>query len=103
MKLVPRAYRPSRVVRRTAVRRGVFGPSAVWKGVAALVYGGNAFKSLFGKQPERIDKVRLRTGEQLIIRTAKPMSRREQRRTGITRATLLAQAEADVRAAKRRS
>jgi hypothetical protein len=103
MKLVPYAYRPSVVVRRKAMQRGVFGPSTLWKGIAVAVYGRNAFKSFFGKQPERIDKVRLRTGEQLTIRTAKPLSRREQRRTGINRATLLAQAEADVRAAKRRS
>jgi len=103
VKLVPRAYRPSIVVRRNAMRRGLFGSSTLWTGVAVVVFGRNALKSLLGKQPERIDKVRLRMGEQLIIRTAKPLSRREQRRTGITRATLLAQAEADVRAAKRAS
>jgi hypothetical protein len=103
MRLVPSSYRPSVVVRRKAARRGVLGTSSMWKGVAVFVFGANALRSAMGKRPERIDRIRLRQGERLTISTIKPMSRREQKRTGTTLAKLVAQAEADVRAAKRAS
>jgi hypothetical protein len=103
MRLVPYAYRPSVVVRRNAVRRGLFGPSILWKVVAAAVFGRSTLKKFFGKQPEKITTERLKPDTFLTIITATPMSRRERQRSGITRARLIAQAEADVRAANRGS
>lgn len=101
MRLVPYSYRPTVVIRRNAIRRGIFGPSIVWKLVAGWVFGRSTLKKFFGKQPEKIAVMRLKPNTFVNVITATPMSRRERKRTGITRAQLLRQAEADVRAANR--
>lgn len=87
-----------RYVMRRARRRGLF-----WKTLAGILVGRRTLKRLFGKHPEHIAVERLGPDKFLHIITATPMSRREQRRTGINRAVLLRQAEADVRAANRSS
>ena len=103
MKLVPLTLRPGFVVRRRAMRQGVLGPSTFWKIVAVVVFGRSTLKRIFGKTPEHLGTVRLGPDKFLHIITSTPLSRRDQRRTGITRAVLLEQALADVRAAKRTS
>lgn len=103
MPLIPYQYRPRVVIRRRvrsyARRRG----SVVWRGVAFIIYGSRMAKSFFGKHPEPIATMKLGPNHFLSIVTSLPLSRREQRRTGITRATLRRQAEADIQAMQRGS
>jgi hypothetical protein len=102
-RFLPYPMRPAVVVRRRAIWRGVFGSSMFWKIVAGWVFGRSTLKKFFGRQPEYLGKERVKTGEFLTINVYPPLSRRERRRTGITKAVLRAQAEADVRAARRAS
>jgi hypothetical protein len=103
MKLVPLTLRPAFVIRRRAMRQGLLGPSTFWKVVAVVVFGRSTLKRIFGKTPEHIETVKLGPDRFLSIITSTPLSRKERRRTGITRAVLLEQALADVRAANGRS
>jgi hypothetical protein len=99
MALVPVAMRPSFVIRRKAVRQGVLGPSLVWKVVAVLVFGRRTMKSIFGRNPEALDKVTLRTGTHVRVSNIAPtrgLSRRQRRRE---LARLEAEAHADIAAA----
>ena len=102
-RFLPYSMRPAVIIRRQAIWRGLFGTSIFWKIVAGWVFGRSTLKRYFGKQPDDLGKHRLKTGQFLTINTYVPLSRREQRRTGITKAVLRAQAEADVRAARRAS
>ena len=101
MALIPYRYRPAVVIRRRAMRYGVRGSSVVWRGVAGVIYGRRAIKSFFGKEPEHLGVYRLGPNHFLSIVTSRPLSRREQRRTGITRAVLQRRAEADIQAMQR--
>lgn len=103
MKLIPLTMRPGFVIRRKAMRRGLLGPSTFWKVVALGVFGRSTLKRVFGRQPEYIAKERIKPDAFLNVITATPLSRKERRRTGITRALLLEQALADVEAANRTS
>jgi hypothetical protein len=103
MALIPYRYRPSVVIRRRAVRYGLRGGSLVWKWIAVFIYGSKATKSFFGKQPDEIATMRLGPNQFLSIVTSLPLSRKQQRRTGITRATLRRQAVADIEAMQRGS
>ncbi len=126
MALVPRALKPKTIVRRTAIRRGGKGGPAVWRALAAYYVGGlkmvrtqsllrgvlgsnRTWKAIFAgvvlrgqlsRAPEPIAKERLRTGQFLTVRVDKPLSRKQQKRSGITRKVLERQALADVAAAK---
>jgi hypothetical protein len=99
MALVPYALRPSVVVRRNALRKGLLGPSLFWKVVAAWVFGSRTIKKFFGKQPEPLGTWRVRPNEFVNVISAKPMSKRQRKRVGLTRSVIVAQAVADVRAA----
>jgi hypothetical protein len=74
-----------------------------WRGLAIVIYGSRTAKRILGKQPEPIGIYRLGVNQFLSIVTAAPLSRRDQRRTGITRAVLQRQAEADIQAMQRGS
>lgn len=102
MALIPYRYRP-RVVIRRRVMRYARGGSLVWRGIVVFIYGSRMAKSFFGKHPEPIATMRLGPNQFLSIVTSLPLSRKQQRRTGITRATLRAQAVADIEAMQRGS
>ena len=87
---------------RRAVRYAA-GGSLFWRVVVAFGYGRNLLQGFLGKHPEPIGTYRLGAGQFLSIVTAVPLSRREQRRTGITRAVLQRQAEAEIQAMQRGS
>jgi hypothetical protein len=81
MALIPYAYRPSVIVRTKALRRGVFGPSTMWKLVAAIVFGRSTVKKVFGKNVEVIEVAKLKGGGHLMqVETIKAPTRRERRR-----------------------
>ncbi len=100
MALIPYALRPGVVIRRKALRQGFLGPSTFWKVVGVVVFGRGTLKRFFGKNPEPIASETLRSPQFISILTATPLSRKEQKRTGITRKVLERQALADVARAK---
>ncbi len=68
-----------------------------------VIYTSRTVKGFFGKHPEPIGVYRLGANQFLSIVTSVPLSRRDQKRTGITRAVLQRQAEADIRTMQRGS
>jgi hypothetical protein len=80
MALLPSLVRPSVLVRRQALYRGVFGNSWLWRTVAAVVFGRTLLKRLFGRSPEHIGTVELRPERAMMIQTITPTSRRQRRR-----------------------
>ena len=99
MALLPYTLRPAFLIRRNAMRRGVLGPSLVWKIVAVFVFGRSTMKSVFGKQPEHLGRVTLRRGQHVKVSTTAPATKlsRKQRRRELRR--LEDEALADVAAA----
>lgn len=97
---LPPLLRPSYVIRRKALRRGVLGPSTFWKIVAVFVLGRQSLKRVFGKNPEVVATERLAMGEFVRVAAIRPMTRRERRRDPGAKARLVAQAHADVAAAR---
>lgn len=96
MALVPVTLRPSFVIRRNAMRKGVLGPSTVWKVVAFVVFGRNIAKRLFGRHPESLGTRTIGVGQVLTVAAAAPLARRQAKRAGITKASLERAAWADL-------
>lgn len=103
MKIVPVTLRPAFVVRRKAMRQGVLGSSTLWKVVAVVVFGRSTLQKVFGKQPETLGRRVIRPGQVMVVAASKPLTRRQRKRTGITKAVLTARARADLDAAQRAS
>ena len=80
MALIPRLVRPSVLVRRQAMYKGVLGNSWFWRVIAGFVFGRSLLKRVFGRQPEHLGRVELRPDRAMMIQTIKPMSRRDRRR-----------------------
>jgi hypothetical protein len=128
MSLLPHALRPRSVLRRTALRRGVRGTSLFWSAVAGLLVGQGSYvrsqairrgviggsrswqllagllvlkevASSAGKQPENLGKVKVGTGSFVRVKAEKPMTKKQQKAAGVTKASIKAQASADVAAA----
>ncbi len=128
MSLLPYPLRPRTVLQRTALRRGVRGESILWGAVAAMLGGRGAYvrsqairngvigghrtwrviagvlllKQVLnsgGKQPENLGKVKVGTNSFVNVINAKPMTKKQLKSSGITKADLKAQASSDVAAA----
>lgn len=100
MALLPYSLRPGVVIRRKALRQGILGPSLLWKVVAAGVYGRKSIKKFFGKKPEPLGTWKVGSNKFVNVISAKPMKKKELKRSGLTRGVLVAQAVADARAAR---
>jgi hypothetical protein len=98
MALLPYSLRPAVIIRRKALRQGLLGPSVIWKIVAAWVYGRGAAKKFFGKQPELLGTWRVGSNKFVNVINAKPTSKKQRRRSGLTRRVLIDRAVADARA-----
>ncbi len=96
MALLPRAFRPSVVIRRKAVSSGFLGPSTFWKIIGALVFGQGSIKKFLGKNPEPIAKQKVGFNSFVKVVNSKPLSAKQRRGLGLTKAGLKAQASADV-------
>ncbi|MFT7501317.1 MAG: hypothetical protein ACI91Q_000112 [Gammaproteobacteria bacterium] len=96
MALLPRALRPSVVIRRKVMSSGFFGRSKVWKIIGAFVFGQGSIKRFFGKNPETITKQKIGFNSFVNVLNAKPMSAKQSKALGLTKAGLKAQASADV-------
>ena len=91
MALIPRALRPSVLIRRKAIYQGFMGPSTLWKVIGVVVFGKSSIKKFFGKNPEVIDVSSLGSGRVMHVTTSKPLSRRSRKkmvRAGATPPTL---------------
>lgn len=100
MALIPYPLRPAVVIRRKALRSGVLGNSVLWKAVAIWMFGRGTLKKVFGKQPEPLGTFRVGSGALLRVANTVPLSKKERRRTGRTKDVLVAEAVADVAAAR---
>jgi len=100
MALVPVTARPSFIIRRNALRKGVLGPSVLWKVVAVFVFGGSTVKKVFGKQPQNLGMRTIRVGSVMTVAASAPLTRRQAKRVGVTKASLAADARAELEAAQ---
>jgi hypothetical protein len=80
MALLPRALRPSVLIRRKAIYGGFLGGSGFWKIVGVILFSKSTIKKFLGKNPEVIDVASLGGGRFMQITTAKPPSRRARRK-----------------------
>ncbi|MDJ0769469.1 MAG: hypothetical protein QNJ12_11775 [Ilumatobacter sp.] len=91
MALLPRALRPSVLIRRKAIYAGLLGGSGFWRVVAVFVFGQGTIKKFFGKNPEVIDAASMGSGRYMQLTTTKPLSRRAKkklRKAGVAMPTL---------------
>jgi len=103
MALIPLTLRPSFILRRNAMRKGVLGPSMLWKVVALVVFGRSTITKVFGKQSESLGRRTIGVGTVMTVAVAAPLSRRQAKRSGITKDSVAADARADIEAAQRAS
>lgn len=103
MALIPLTLRPSFILRRNAMRKGVLGPSTLWKVVAAVVFGRSTIKKVFGRQPELLARRSIRAGSVITVAAAAPLSRRQAKRSGVTKDSLAAAARVELEAAQQAS
>jgi len=96
MSLLPYALRPSVIIRRKAIWQGILGPSTLWKVVAAWVFGKGTLKRFFGKQVEVIGTEKVGRNAFVNVINVAPMTKKQQRATGVNRKVLQAQASSDV-------
>ncbi len=76
-----RMLRPSILMRRKALRSGVFGSSRVWKMVAVVMFGSSTIRRVFGKSPQVVEIATLKgPGHLMQIETAAQQTRRQRRR-----------------------
>lgn len=99
MALVPLTLRPSFVIRRNAMRKGLLGPSTFWKIVAIGVFGRSTLKRVFGRNPQDLGTRSIGLGGVISVAVFTPMTRKQAKRAGVTKASLEAAARADLEAA----
>ena len=61
-------YSPSVVLFRSAMRKGNFGDSRVWKAVGIAMLARRGFKKIMGTEPRTIAVERIKPGETVILR-----------------------------------
>lgn len=61
-------YSPSVVLFRSAMRKGIFGDSRVWKAVGIAMLARRGFKKIMGTEPRTIAVERIKPGETVILR-----------------------------------
>jgi len=103
MALVPLTLRPSFIIRRKAMRRGLLGPSTFWKIVAVVVFGRNTLKRVFGRNVQSLGTRSVGVGTVLTVAATAPLTRKQAKRAGITKASLAAAASAELEAAQQAS
>ncbi len=71
----------------------------MWKVVAAVVFGKGTIKKFLGKNPEKIATQKIGLNSFVNVINAKPMTKKQQKQAGITKADIKAQASSDVASA----
>ncbi len=80
MALIPAAT--VAVLKRRALRDGIFGQSTAWKLVAVVAFGGPLLRRLVSKRSEVVLIEELRPGESMQITPIAPAGRRSRRGRG---------------------
>lgn len=80
MPLVPKLLRPSVLLRRNAMYKGVLGGSKGWLAIGGVLWGKSFLKKTFGKNEEILTTEKLTKGQFLRIDAVKPPSRRQRRK-----------------------
>lgn len=70
------ALSPALLVRRQAVRKGLFGGSRGWQVLLAIIFGRRALRKVLGKEPEVVATEQLDPGQFVTIRAIDPRSER---------------------------
>lgn len=68
------------ILRRKAIREGIFGGSAAWRTVAFAVIGLRLVRRAFGRTTQIVDVSPMTAGRTMSIVTAAPLNRRRRRR-----------------------
>jgi hypothetical protein len=100
---LPVLLRPKYLIRRKALRSGLFGPSRMWRSVAFVIIFGNGLKKFFGKTAEPLGVRTIGKGHLITVAAAAPLGRRQAKRAGVTKSAIAAAARADLEAAQRTS
>lgn len=95
--------RPSFIIRRNAVRKGILGPSTLWRIVAVVMFGRGTMKRVFGRHPEPLGKRTIGVGHMITVAASVPLSRRQAKRAGISKKSLAGEARAELEAAQQPS
>ncbi len=69
---LPRLLKPSVLLRRNALYRGLLGGSRGWLAVGAVIWGRGLLKRMAGKQEEVLTVEKLKAGQGLRIDAIKP-------------------------------
>ncbi|MCB1001083.1 MAG: hypothetical protein KDB40_17440 [Acidimicrobiales bacterium] len=80
MPLVPKLLRPSVLLRRNAMYKGVLGGSKGWLAIGGVLWGKSFLKKTFGKNEEILGTEKLTKGQYLRLDAVKPPTRRQQRK-----------------------
>lgn len=96
MAQLPVLLRPKYLIRRRALRSGLFGPSRLWRYVAFVIIFENTLRKFFGKQPDRIGTRAIGVGHVITVASYTPLTRKQRKASGITKASLEAAARADL-------
>ncbi|MEX2626285.1 MAG: hypothetical protein WD225_05340 [Ilumatobacteraceae bacterium] len=70
------------VLKRRALRDGIFGQSTAWRVVAVVAFGAPLVRRLVAKRPDVVLIEELLPGESMQITPIAPTSRRSRRRSG---------------------
>lgn len=76
---LPRLLKPSVILRRNALYKGLFGGSRGWLAVGAVLWGRGAAKKAFGRNEEVLTTEVLKKGQFVRIDAVRPPTRRERR------------------------
>ena len=76
---IPRMLRPSVLLRRNALYKGLFGGSRGWLAVGAVLWGRGFAKRAFGRREEILATEKLKRGQFVRIDAVRPATRRELR------------------------
>lgn len=103
MAQLPVLLRPKYLIRRKALRSGLFGPSRLWRTIAFYIIFEKSLQRFLGKHPDRIGTRRIGVGHVITVAASVPLTRRQAKRAGITKASLAADARAELQAAQQAS
>lgn len=97
VELAPGAIRPSIVIQRKAISKGLLGPSVFWKIVAVALFLRGPIEGTFGRRSERLARFGVGPGHAVRVSTSKPLTRKQRKATGITKKALSDKAWAEIR------
>jgi hypothetical protein len=80
MPLVPKLLRPSVLLRRNAVYKGLLGGSKGWLAIGGVLWGKSFLKKTFGKTEEVLTVEKLTKGQYLRLDAVAPPSRRQRKK-----------------------